>query len=361
METQVNTISTNGEKIYLGIDAHKTNWKVTVLGEYISYKTFSQDPNPDTLYKYLNKHFPGAEYYSAYEAGFCGFWIHDRLEELGIKSLVVNPADVPTTDKEKRQKEDKRDSRKIARSLRAGELKAIRIPSKKNRQDRLLLRTRKNIQKDLQRNKNRIKGLLYFMGIDYPERFYQSNTHWSNAFMQWLESIQMVESSGQAALQALIDNSRYLRQQLLDITRKIRVLSQSETYKTNVKLLCSIPGIGMLTAMTLLTELERIVLYQKLDQLCGYIGFIPSTNSSSDKQRIGDITPRGKKHLRSMLIESAWIAVRNDPALRKKYNELCGRMKSNKAIIRIAKKLTNRIRYVLLNQKEYRILTYDKT
>jgi len=106
MKPQVNSNFTNGEKIFVGIDVHKTNWKVTVLGEHISYNTFSQDPDPDTLYKYLSKHFPQAEYYSAYEAGFSGFWAHDRLKELGIKSVVVNPADVPTTDKEKRQKED---------------------------------------------------------------------------------------------------------------------------------------------------------------------------------------------------------------------------------------------------------------
>ena len=359
METQFSTKLGNGEKIYLGIDTHHTNWKVTVMGQYMSYKTYSQDPCPDTLYRYLNKHFPGAEYHSAYEAGFCGFWIHDRLEELGIKSIVVNPADIPTTDKEKRQKEDKRDSRKIARSLRAGELKAIRIPSRKNREDRTLIRVRKNIQKDLQRNKNRIKGLLYFNGIDYPERFHPRNTHWSYAFMNWLESIQMSEPSGQDALQALIDNSRYLRQQLLNITRKIRALSKTDAYAKNVKFLCSIPGIGILTAMALLTELEKIELYKRLDQLCDYIGFVPSTNTSSDRERTGDITPRGKKYLRSMLIESAWIAVRNEPVLRKKYNELCGRMKSNKAIIRIAKKLTNRIRYVLLNQKEYKVLNLD--
>jgi transposase len=361
MITQVNTISTNGEKIYVGIDFHKTNWKVTVLGEHTSFNTFSQDPNPELLYRYLNKHFPEAEYYSAYEAGFCGFWAHDRLEELGIKSIVVNPADIPTTDKEKRQKEDRRDSRKIARSLQAGELQAIRIPSKKNRQDRLLVRTRAAIQKDLQRNKNRIKSLLYFNGIDYPERFYQRSTHWSNAFMQWLESIQLSESSGRDALLVLIDNSRYLRQQLLSITRKIRALSRTEVYGKNVKLLYGIPGIGVLTAMVWLTELESMEYYKKLDQLCGYIGFVPSTNSSSERERIGDMTPRGKKYLRSMLVEDSWIAIRNDPVLRKKYNELCGRMKSNKAIIRIAKKLVTRIRYVLLNQTEYKILTYEQT
>ena len=31
-----------------------------------------------------------------YEAGFCGFWIHERLTALGIDNIVVNPADVPT-------------------------------------------------------------------------------------------------------------------------------------------------------------------------------------------------------------------------------------------------------------------------
>lgn len=359
MNTQINPISFKGEKIYLGIDVHKTNWKVTVLGEHVSFQTFSQDPNPDLLYQYLQKRFPDAEYYSAYEAGFCGFWAHDRLKELGIRSMVVNPADIPTTDKERRQKEDKRDSRKIANGLRARELKAIRIPSIKNRQDRLLVRTRKTILKDLQRNKNRIKGILYFMGINFPDRFNKGTTHWSYAFMNWLESIPMSENSGKEALLALIDNSRYLRKQLLAITRKIRILSQTEPYVKNVKLLSSIPGIAMLTAITLLIELEDIKFYPDLDQLCDYIGFVPSTNSSSDNVRIGDITPRGKRHLRSMLIESAWTAIRNDLMLAKKYNELCGRMKPNKAIIRIAKKLINRIRFVLLNQKEYKILAIN--
>ena len=59
--------------------------------------------------------------------------------------------------------------------------------------------------------------------------------------------------------------------------------------------------------------------------------------------------------LRSMLVESSWVAVRKDPALTLKYNELCGRMKSNKAIIRIARKLLSRIRYILIHEQEYQL------
>lgn len=356
MDTQVTKFSFEGEKIYVGIDVHKTNWKVSIMGEHLTHKTFSQDPDPDILHKYLASHFPGAEYHSAYEAGFSGFWVHDRLHSLGINSMVVNASDIPTTDKEKRQKEDKRDSRKIARSLRNGELVPIRVPTEKNRHDRSLLRVRKSLQKDLQRSKNRIKGFLFFHGISFPERFKASSSHWSKVFVKWLEGLQLSEISGQDALHFLIESSLFQRKQLLDITRKIRVLSGSEHYLQDVELLCSIPGIGMLTAMTWLTEIAEIDNYKNLDNLCSYVGLVPSTHSSSEKERVGNITPRGKKLLRGMLIESAWVAARNDPALMKKYHQFRARMNSNDAIIRIAKGLISRMRFVLVNRKKYQIL-----
>ncbi len=64
---------------------------------------------------------------------------------------------------------------------------------------------------------------------------------------------------------------------------------------------------------------------------------------------IGDITPRGHSVLRGAIIESAWMAARIDPALNKSYHEYCSRMEPNKAIIRIARKLLSRIRFVLKN------------
>ena len=54
-----------------------------------------------------------------------------------------------------------------------------------------------------------------------------------------------------------------------------------------------------------------------------------------------------------MLIEASWVAIRNDPAMALKYQELRKRMKAQKAIIKIARKLLNRIRFVLLNQQKY--------
>ena len=96
-------------KIFVGIDVHKKDWKVSIRSEELTYKTFTQNPSAKDLVTHLHRNFPGAEYYSAYEAGFSGFWAHRDLAEQGIHSRIVHAADVLTREKEKVFKTDKRD------------------------------------------------------------------------------------------------------------------------------------------------------------------------------------------------------------------------------------------------------------
>jgi transposase len=351
MQTQKNKLNFNGQNIYVGFDVHKRNWKVTILSEHASHKTFSQPPNPEVLHEYLTKNFPGGSYHSVYEAGFCGYWIHNRLQELGVNSIVVNPADVPTTAKERDQKTDARDSSKLARSLRAQDLSPIYVPSLKTLEDRTLVRFRGTLVKDITRYKNRIKSFLYFHGIHIPEAFL--NSHWSIRFMQWLQNIEMTEMSGKQTLDGILGTVISLRETLLKTTKQIQELSKTPQYQETVTLLRSIPGIGILTAMIIMTEVEDIFRFSNTDKVCGFIGLVPSTKSSGEKDGIGNITSRGHSFLRSTIIESAWVAARMDPALIRSYNKYCKRMKSNDAIIRIAKKLVCRICFVLKNNKKY--------
>ena len=75
MQTQSNKLDFNGQNIYVGLDVHLKSWKVTIMTDYITHKTFSQPPKTEALYNYLERNFPGGVYHSAYEAGFCGYWI----------------------------------------------------------------------------------------------------------------------------------------------------------------------------------------------------------------------------------------------------------------------------------------------
>jgi len=356
MNTKIKDFS--GENVYVGFDVHKRSWQVSIMTDYASYKSFSQPPSVEKLIKYLHTNFSGASYYSAYEAGFCGFWIHRELEKLGVNSIVVNPADIPTTQKDQVQKEDKRDSKKIAKGLRNGDLQGIYVPSEKSVEDRGLVRIRQLLVKDSIRYKARIKGFLHFHGISIPDSFSSSSSHWSKRFISWLKSIEMKSESGRYSLEILIREVESLRMNILETTRQIKTLSETERYASNISLLRSIPGIGLITGMTFLTEIDRIDRFESSDKLCSFIGLVPTMHSSGEKEIHGNITYRSNHLLRRMLIESAWIAIRYDPALMRAYHQYCKRMEANKAIIRIARKLLTRIQFVLTNKKMYEKLTY---
>jgi transposase len=353
MQSKVKAINFSEQNVFVGIDTHLKNWRVSIMLDHIEVKTFSHNPNAEELSRYLKRHYPGGTYYSAYEAGFCGFSVHRLLEKNGIKNIVVNPADIPTTDKERKQKEDKRDSRKIARSLRSGELKAIYVPQETTVEFRSMVRYRKNLVQQIAQNKCRIKSFLNTSGYFIPKELETSSKYWSGRFTQWLRKIETTTDYGKMVLNDLLDNTEFLRTKVLNINKVLRQLSREGEYSDKLQLLCSIPGIGLITAVTFLSEVENINRFKNLDSFCSYVGLIPTTNSTGDKDRTGQITPRSNKPLRTVIIEAAWMASRTDPSLALCFNNLCKRMKKNDAIIRIAKKLLNRIRFVLKNETNY--------
>jgi transposase len=353
MQNKFKQLDFSNQKIFVGIDVHKKSWKVSVLHDQSFQKTFSQDPDPVILYNYLSRSYPGATYYSAYEAGFCGYWIHNELVSLGINSIIVNAADIPSTQKDKMHKEDKRDSAKIAKALRSGQLTPIYIPNNKTLNDRNLLRLRDSLTKDITRIKHKLKSFLLFHGINIPNEFESGSKSWTKAFVKWVDQIQMPEASGKFTIDIFLEEGKNKTKLKTETVKQIKILSESVCYKESIELLRSVPGIGLITAMEILTELEDINRFRNFDQLCSYIGFIPSTHSSGEKERTGNITRRGHSILRTSLIESAWIAIRRDPAMLMAHTENCKRMKSPKSIIKIARKLLSRIQSVLKNKKKY--------
>lgn len=351
---QFTELNFKGEQIFVGIDTHKKNWKVALYHKETSLKVFTQESKPELLVNYLERNFPGAEFQCAYEAGFSGFWLQKYLSKKGINCIVVNPADVPTNHKEKEFKTDPRDCRKIAKALRSNLLEGIYIPTDPGLEYRKLVRMYHDMSKNYTRYKNKVKAIINFYGIDYPPVFQSTDNHWSKRFFAWLQEIKLTNQYGDWTLQWYIQECLKAKESKRIVTSKVRELSRTDIFKKQVMLLRSIPGIGLITAMTIITEIEDIKRFRNLDTLCAYIGLIPSTKSSGEKERVGGITHRGNKFLKGVIIESSWMAIRRDPGLLQTYTRLKSR-EENKAIIRIARKLAARIMYVLVNQKPYEI------
>ncbi len=354
MAEQMKKLSFIDQNIYVGIDVHLRSWTVTVLTEHTTHKTFSQPPDPGALAKYLHENFPDAIYHSAYEAGFSGYWAHYELVRLGITNIIINPADIPTTQKEQFQKNDPIDSRKIARALRAKQLTPIHILDKDTIEERSLVRMRNTIVSDMTRCKTRAKAFLNFYGIQIPEELKTTNAYWSRRFIKWLkEDVEFRTPFGRQSLDFLIMEVESQRAILLEINRQIRTLSQGERYRKNIDLLKGIPGIGLISAISIMTQIESIHRFNNTNHLASYVGLIPNCYASGDREVKGEITFRGHRLLKRILVECAWMAIKGDGALSLCFNRYVKRMPPNKAIIRIARKLLNRIYYVLKNEREY--------
>lgn len=320
-------------------------------------RTHSQKPSAKELFEHLKRHYPDGKYQAVYESGFSGYSTYYALKEYGIECMIIHAADVPTSQYDHVMKTDAIDSEKLAKSLKGGLLRGIYIRDKEELDDRSLVRLRKTLQKQLGGYKSRVKHLLYNNGIDYPDCFENSRSHWSHRFIFWLENEVKLLSSTRHSLDLLLEQVKLFRKNLLKATRMVRDLSKKSLYSQRYENLISIPGIGIVTAMSILTEIGDASRFHNQREFASFLGLIPSCHSSGESVVNTEKTFRGNKHLGTLVIESAWISIRHDRAMAMAYGEYCKRMKGQEAIIRVARKMSNRILSVLKSGKKYQ---YDK-
>jgi len=350
---KINDLSFEGETIFCGLDVHKKNWRVNVRDNEFELEDFSQNPCADDLAKHLWHRYPNAKIKVAYEAGFCGFGIQRSLKQLGMECIVVNAADVPTTDKEKKRKQDKIDARKLCYNLSKKQLTAIYIPELLMEHARSLVRQRARLVWDQTRCKNRIWQLLMCHGLNVQAS--REKQYWSSRFITSLKQLDCKSTFLRQTLDLAIEEFIYIWKLVNEGTRKLRKLGSEELFAQVQILIRSIPGIGLINSMVILTEIQDIWRFKTLDSLCAYVGIVPDTENTGDIQRVKGITKRCNWYLRTAIVESSWSIIRQDPALLMKYKGYCKRMQRNKAIIKIAKHLLSRIRYVWTNQMQYEI------
>jgi transposase len=347
----------DGQDFYVGIDVHHKTWKVTIRTMGLEVRTLAMPPNPKGLCDYMTRRYPGGQYHSVYEAGFSGFWAHRQLVALGINNRVTHAADVPTTDKERRQKDDVRDSRKLSRSLENRELTAIHVPDPAMEELRSLCRLRERSSSHLRRLKNRIKGFLKYYGMPMAED--PAYRHWSGVFLSRLEALCSEPGPRSDCLSITLEALREESRRMATITRKLRMHCREGEAARIIALLRTVSGIGPKGAFTLYTELQDIFRFPNGDALNSFLGLIPSTASSGEDETATGITSRSNGRLRAQLIEAAWVAVRVDPELTRAFYTLAGRMKPSAAIVRIARKVAARVAYVWRTGTPYQTPTLN--
>src|SRR6266852_8346753 len=104
-----------------------------------------------------------------YEAGPCGYGLHRQLTGKGHECMVCAPTLIPRKPGE-RVKTDRRDAIKLVRSLRAGDLSAVHVPTVEDEAFRDLARAWSAARHDLKQARQRLKSFLLSHGVQYSGR-----------------------------------------------------------------------------------------------------------------------------------------------------------------------------------------------
>jgi hypothetical protein len=96
-----------------------------------------------------------------------------------------------------------------------------------------------------------------------------------------------------------------------------------------------------------LAAIGDISRFSHAKKLVGYAGLGSSVHDSGKTYRTGRITKQGRKELRWVLVQAAWVAVNTHPHWKEQYQHLIRRKPTNKAIVAIARKLLVVVWHVL--------------
>ena len=340
--------STTGQ-IFIGLDVHKTKWSVSIYEGQFHLKTYSMEADVKQLLRKLKMAYPCCKVKLCYEAGFSGYWLQRVLEESGYECIVVNAADIPTSQYNKRRKSDKLDSKHLGLMLSRGLLEGIYVPSHEQEQIRELVRLRLSISKDKRREMNRIRAYVNRHGLELPSDL-ASRSLWTKRGHSWLKEM----GEKHYVLKKLYEGYEFKEAEEKQIGARLREQIKQSTYEQIYEVLMSIPGIGWCTASMLIGELGSMERFRKVDQLASYCGLVPDVRSSADKVKVLGVTSRGNKRLRTALIEAAWVAQRVDHKLNRVYLHSLDQGKAKQsAIVKVARKLLARMRAIWIKQQKY--------
>ena len=293
--------------IFLGIDVDKNNFSFTVQDHNIMSKAKTIPSRPQQLYNYVKNQFAGKKVLFAYEAGPTGYHLHDYLSAKKQDCLVVSPLSIPKAPNQK-VKNNRIDSRKIVEELKSGKLKSIPVPQGPYRELRHLINLRDNYTHNRKVAKQRIKSLLLYTYLYSGLKDIEQN--WSNNYIQVLKELPCSNAVRQRLNMLLMDLD-YARKQTSSILRQLRTFIKShKEIQQYMHYLVSIPGIGFITAISLLGRIGDPRKLRNVRELSAFVGLVPTEKSTGDDVNRGSITHLGSRILRSLLIEAAWSAIR---------------------------------------------------
>lgn len=309
-------MSDSNKTVFVGLDVHKDSIVIAVAeaGRGPARGVATVPFEEKALRKVLEKLGPKAAVSCCYEAGPTGYGLARALHALGWDCEVIAPSLVPKRPGE-RIKTDRRDAAKLALNHRNGELVAVAIPDEAGEAIRDLERARDDAKKAERVARHQLSKFLLRHGRRYPGK-----TTWTDAHRAWIAAQEFPEPAHKHVLADGLAAVETATLRVTQLTERLRERAETWNRAPLVKALQALRGVEFVTAVTVAAEIGDFRRFRTAGDFMGYVGLVPTEQTSGATRRRGPITKTGNAHVRRLLVESAWH-YRRQPRMSKALRE----------------------------------------
>jgi transposase len=269
-------------------------------------------------------------------------WFERLLGDLNIELWIGDAAEIRAK-RVRKKKTNREDARLILRLLLEDRFPRIWVPSWENRDVRQLLWHRHRMVQMRTRIMNQLQAVALKEGLCCKKRL------WREKGRQQLESFPLAPwaSRRRRDLLELLDR---LNPTIAELTQMIE--QEVEKYPAALRLMTH-PGVGPLTALAFVLIIGDVERFGCGKQIAGYLGLVPTEESTGERQRLGHISKQGSGLMRFFLVEAAQVTVRSDPEWRSKFFHLAMRRGRKIAKVAMARRLAVRLYWMWRQQWDY--------
>jgi len=264
------------------------------------------------------------------------YLFYDTLVPLVHSVIAVHPPNVALVTNVKVQT-DKKAALALAQLHAAGLLEGVWIPPQEVRDLRALIARREKMVRLSTMAKNRLHSIIHRNHLILPEKPFDPEQH------SWWESLSL-SSTEQFLVRSDLDTLEFAQKQ---VAQAEECLKKASAQDERIPLLVQLPGVAMLTAITILAAIGDVTRFPNAKKLVGYAGLGTRVHDSGMTHNSGRITKTGRKDLRRSMVNAANHAIEHHPHWKKEFERLEPHLGRSKAVVAIARKLLVAVWHVL--------------
>lgn len=272
----------------------------------------------------------------AIEAGTHSPWVSRLLKECGHEVLVANPRKTRLIYSNKR-KTDEIDAENLARLARLDPklLYPLKHRSEECQAHMAIIRSREALVGCRTQLVNHVRGAVKSFGARLPK---------CPARSFHKKVVEHIPEALWPAVEPLLETIGSLTERIREYERQLETICQEHYPET--ELLRQVEGVGALTALTFVLTLEDPYRFEKSRAVGAYLGLVPASDQSGDRDPQKRISKEGDEMMRKLLVGSAHYILGpfgSDSDLRRHGEKIArggGKNAKKRAAVAVARKLS---------------------